>query len=211
MAKKQTKDRYDRANKNLNRVGAHRMPRRRGRGILALVWALLAILILVGAGVVAILAINGKLDEGLGGLNLTPGTTSQSTSPPASPDAGDAKGEETAPPQEPSEEPTEEVVPTQDPSLTVIVLNGTTMSGLAGGLTDELANEGWSMAEAANADSSDVATTTVYYSDPEQEGAALGLLEDLQEHAPDAEAQLADPGDGGTADMTVVIGADYIS
>ncbi|MEJ3403811.1 LytR C-terminal domain-containing protein [Rathayibacter sp. YIM 133350] len=147
MATSTPKDRFDEFPNDLERVGAHRAPRRRGRGWVVLGWAALATVVLIVIGAVGILWLNNGLDI------ETPLTTSSAT-----PTASGAPA----------------AAPTTDPSVSVTVLNGTTTEGLAGTVADILRGQGWNVGATSNADSSDIAKTRVYYADAGLEGAARG-------------------------------------
>ena len=71
-------DRFDEIPGDLDRVGAHRAPRKRGRGWIAFGWAALATVVLIAAGAVGIMVLNN-------GLDFTAGpASSASATPPAS-------------------------------------------------------------------------------------------------------------------------------
>ncbi|KQP01942.1 LytR C-terminal domain-containing protein [Leifsonia sp. Leaf264] len=148
MATSYPEDRFDDIPKDLERVGAHRSPRKRGRGWIAFGWAALATIVLVAIGAVAIMMLNS-------GLDAAPGDTSA--------------------PETSTAAPTATAEPTQDPSVTITVLNGTATSGLAGEVADTLRGAGWTVGAASNADKQDYKDTVVYYADPTLEGAARGL------------------------------------
>ncbi|PPL19714.1 LytR C-terminal domain-containing protein [Microterricola pindariensis] len=176
-------DRFDEIPSNLQRVGAHRVPRKRGRGWVAFAWAALATVVLVGAGVVALFVLNGNLANGTG-----PAASPQSSEPA------------------PVESEVPAVQPTVDPALAVTVLNGTERAGLAAAAGDTLAAAGWNVTTRSNAATEDVAVSTVYYSDPSLEGAALGAALSI----PGAGIALSqDFVDLGEASLVVVIGANY--
>lgn len=186
MARTFPKDRFDDVPSDVQRVGAHRSPHRRGRGWIGFAWAVLATLVLVGLGAIAIFSINGTLENGLLPFSGTPSQTPTST-------------------------PTPSVTPTVDPSLTVVVLNGTPTQGLAGEVSTALQSQGWTVADPANASQQDIANTVVYYSGPQHEAAALGLMEALKAQAPEVTIQLTDNFVATGAELTVVVGTDYAS
>lgn len=176
-------DRFDEIPSDLERVGAHRVPRKRGRGWIGFAWAALATIVLVGVGVGALFVLNDKLTLGAGG---------ESSAPAAS-----------APPTE-SAAPV--VEPTVDPALAVTVLNGTPTPGLAAAVGDTLAAAGWNVTTRSNAATEDVVDSTVYYSDPALEGAALGAAASV----PGAGIALSqDFVDLGEASLVVVIGSTF--
>jgi len=101
------RDRFDDVPEDLQRVGAHRAARRRGRGWLVFGWALAATLALVAAGVIALTVIGQ--DIAFEGGTVLPATDSATPTPTA-----DATPE-----------------PVIDASILVTVLNGTDTTGLA--------------------------------------------------------------------------------
>lgn len=180
MAEKYPRDRFDDIPDGLQRVGAHRAPRPKGRGWIAVGWAALAVVVLVGAGIF--------------GLSLVSGSISFHGAPSS------ASGTPT-----PTPTPTPTIVPTVDPSLSVNVLNGTTTAGLGGKVSDTLTKAGWKIGAVANADKQDLTQTIVYYSDPKNEAAALGVAQSLPGATVEASQAFVDTG----ADLTVVVGSDY--
>jgi hypothetical protein len=183
MAEKYPRDRFDDIPDDLQRVGAHRAPRPKGRGWIAVGWAALAVVILVGAGIF--------------GLSLVSGSISFHGSPNSS-SAGTGS-------RTPTPTPTPTIVPTVDPSLSVNVLNGTTTEGLGGTVSDVLTKAGWKVGAVANADKQDLTQTVVYYSDPKNQAAALGVAQSLPGATVEQSQAFADTG----ADLTVVVGSDY--
>ena len=98
-----------------------------------------------------------------------------------------------------------------DPSYEVTVLNATPQSGLGRQLGDVIVAAGWNAADvtAGEAGSDDFATTTVFYADPADEGAARGLAQAVggaEVALTDAYADLL--GDGTTKQLVLVIGLD---
>lgn len=184
MAEKYPEDQFDSAPENLLRVGAHRAPRRRGRGWIGFGWAVLATAILVAIGVLGLNAINGNIQVPGGffgsGSSRTP--TASST-------------------------PTPTITPIVNPKLNVTVLNGTTVEGLATSVSDTLTADGWTVKSRTNASQSDIAQTTVYYSDAANKAAALGMVKSLS--GTKATAVLTQAFVETGADLTVVVGSDY--
>jgi len=185
------KDRFDHVPHDLHRVGAHRAPGRTGRGWVAFWWALTATIVLVGAGVVGILSLNDRLDITVPGSS--PSATTAETAPPS-----DAAS--------PTPTPTPTPVATVAPELSVTVLNGSSSNGVAGSATQVLTDAGWTVGTTGNANSTDQPTTIVYYADASLEGAALGITQSI----PGAEAVLANDFVDSGADLTVVVGNDYV-
>jgi hypothetical protein len=143
------RDRFDDVPTDLARVGAHRAPARRGRGLATFGWAALATGVLVGAGVLGLSVIErGVATTGDGG-------TTSSAASAAAPAA------------------------TIDPTASVVVLNATKTSGLAASAAAAAKGDGWKVASTANADTQGVKVSTVYYGDEAARGAALGLARSL--------------------------------
>jgi hypothetical protein len=182
MPEKYPEDQFDSAPENLLRVGAHRAPRRKGRGWIGFGWAALATVILVGAGVLALAAINGNIagPTGFFGAGSTPTATST---------------------------PTPTITPVVNAKLHVMVLNGTTATGLATHVGDVLVKDGWTVDSRTNANESNITQTTVYYSNAANVAAALGMVRSLT--GAKATAVLTQAFAETGADLTVVIGSDY--
>lgn len=180
MAEKYPRDRFDDIPDGLQRVGAHRAPRPKGRGWIAVGWAALAVVVLVGAGIFGLSLVSGSIS-----FHGSPNTTSGTPTPTPT--------------------PTPTIVPTVDPSLSVNVLNGTTTEGLGGKVRDVLTAAGWKVGAIANADQQTLTQTIVYYSDPKNQAAALGAAQSLPGATVQESQAFADTG----ADLTVVIGSDY--
>lgn len=156
MTRSHPQDRFDvKGPSQPARAGAHRTPPRRGRGWIAFAWAAAATVVLVVVGIVGLQLITDRLDLDAVFPDQTP-VASEAPSTPA---------------------PAPAVV---DTAATVTVLNGTTTPGLAAAAAEQLAAAGWTQSIAvSDADQNDVATTTVFYQDASQEGAARGLAEAL--------------------------------
>lgn len=165
------RDRFDRAPEDLARVGAHRAPRRSGRGWITFGWAALATVLLVGVGVLGLTQIDRQVAD--------TGATA-ATAPTAT--------------------------PTIDPRIDVVLLNATTTSGLAAGARTKAEAKGWRVVSTANADETNVTTTTVYYTAISQAGAAAGLAKSLGVTRTRLSSQFAVK---GTSRLTVVLGRDY--
>ena len=98
------------------------------------------------------------------------------------------------------------VKPTIDPKMDVVLLNATSTNGLAASASSALKKAGWSIGSTANASSNSVKTTTVYYTDADQAGAAAGLAQSLGISHTMLSRQFAVP---GHERLTVVLGEDY--
>lgn len=181
------KDRYDELPEDLARVGAHRAPARRGRGWIIFAWAALATGILVFGGLFGISRIL-DIDLGLGLVAV----------------------EESTPTPTPTPTPTVQAVTdpsTIDPAraFTISIFNGSPIVGAQNILGDQLAGAGWPIGTRANANEDTVETTHVYYSDPADEGIALGLVVALGF----GEAELVAPEAFPGAPITIVVGGDF--
>jgi len=168
------RDRFDDVPADLARVGAHRAPRPAGRGFVAFAWAALATGVLVGAGVLGLGAIEGRITN-VGSLSTGPSAAAA-------------------------------VTPTIDPNIDVVLLNATTTNGLAAGAESMLVKDGWKVGSTANASATDVKTTTVYYTNASQAGAAAGLAKSLGITRTALSQQFAV---AGQSRLTVVLGEDY--
>jgi LytR cell envelope-related transcriptional attenuator len=98
------------------------------------------------------------------------------------------------------------IAPTIDPKIDVVVLNATTTSGLAAGAGAAITAKGWHVVSTANADSTNVKSTTVYYTTASQAGAAAGLAKSLGLSRTALSTQFAVK---GQSRLTVVLGTDY--
>jgi len=180
------KDRFDHLPHSLDRVGAHRAPGKKGRHWVAFWWALGATAVLIGLGVFGMASLSNKLNIAIPGLSSSSASDTATTT--------DAATEVPA------------AVATVDPSLTVTVLNGTTGTGVAKTVGDKLSAAGWTVGALSNASTEDVTTTTVYYADATLEGAARGVAASL----PGSTVLLASDFATSGADLTVVVGADFV-
>jgi hypothetical protein len=176
-----TEDSFDGLPAPSARVGAHRAPRRRGHGWIVFAWAALATVLLVGAGITYLAVVNNNLQftDAFGGGSST-----------------------AAPAETPTPAPT--ITPVTDGTLSVTILNGTEVVGLAGRVGEAAAAGGWLVGTMANASSTDFPTTTVYYEDPANQAAALGLAQLLGNVATEQSSSFQG------ANLTVVLGTDYV-
>ena len=182
------KDRFDELPDDLQRIGAHRGPVRRGRGWIAFAWAALATLVLILVGIVGLRTFVG-MEINIPFLSTTPAP------------------EAVVPP---TQTPTAE--PVLDPSsidparaITTSIYNGTTAAELQNTVGDALTAAGWTIDARARASTSDVAVTTVYYSDPANEDVARGLVVALGIGEISLVPAETFPGNP----LNIVIGADY--
>jgi hypothetical protein len=105
----------------------------------------------------------------------------------------------------PTPEPVVTAAPTIAPDIPVLVLNGTTTSGLAAKAGDALTAGGVPVGSTANADKNDLTETVVYYATPDLEGAARGVAALLPEADVRMDAKFAETG----TPLVVVLGSDY--
>ena len=176
------KDRFDDLPHHLDRVGAHRAPPKKGRRWVAIWWLLGATAVLITIGAIGLSVLNNRLDFTIPGIEavIDDVTPADAVVPTAE--------------------------PTTDPSASVTVLNGTPGTGVAASVGELLTGAGWAVATTSNADTEDVVTTTVYYADAAQEGAARGVAALL----PGSDILLSDVFASSGATLTVVVGNDYV-
>lgn len=175
-------DRFDSVPEDLLRTGAHRAPAKKSRGWIGFAWAAFATVVLVAAGLYALSVIKGDI--------RLPFQT-QSATPSVSP--------------KPTSTPTAE--PKLDATVPITVLNGTPTQGMATKVGDYLVSQGWKGASLdlgtrANASSTTVEKTIVYYKAAADEGAARALVATLKVGTVQLSADFNDR-------ITVVLGADY--
>ncbi|MBB5632747.1 hypothetical protein BKA04_000970 [Cryobacterium mesophilum] len=176
------KDRFDDLPSDLQRVGAHRGPKRKGRGWIGFAWAVVATVILTTGGLFGLAAINNNIN-----FDFFPNAANDDV-------------------ETPTQTPTAE--PTLDPKVPLTILNGTPTVGLANQVGDALVKQGWNGAKQgvgsrANSSSRDIDETVVYYATPELEGAARALVLALGV----GEIRLSTDFPG--SEITIVIGSDY--
>jgi hypothetical protein len=180
------RDRFDDLPSDVDRVGAHRAPRKSGRGWIAFAWAVVATALLVVAGLFALSLVNPDFE-----LPFAPGETE-------TPTPSETIVETAAPITDPTT-----VDPARMATLTIAVLNGTPTTGLSNTAADQIAAAGWPDPSRAAASATDEAATYIYYSDPADEGIARGIMQLIGA----ADVQLSDA--FPVASITVVLGADY--
>lgn len=182
MSKNISVDSYDDIPEGLTRRGAHRAPRRVRTGLVKLAWAALATGFLVTVGVGGIVVLSDTVSlKDFTTLFAGPTTAPTRTAAPTA-------------------------APTVDPALLVNVLNATDTPGLATTVGATLVEAGWQVGSGTNA-SKAVDNTVVYYGDPTLEGAARGVLASLGT----GKIELTDAYIDSTAQLTVVLGADFLT
>lgn len=178
------KDRFDDLPTDATRVGAHRAENPRLRAGVLLFWSVVAVLVLVAAGIFGTMLATGR-------ISFAPSTAATT----------------------PASEAPAEAAPVRDTSYPVLILNATTERGLANSVADTVIAAGWA-ADAVNAGeagSQDFATTTIYYVTADDEGAARGLAEVIGGAAVEqSDAYPGPAGEDGTPgkQLTIVLGAD---
>jgi LytR cell envelope-related transcriptional attenuator len=175
-------DQFDDLPDDLERVGAHRGPKVKGRGWIGFGWAVLATIILTVAGLFVLQVLDGQINFN--------GTLPQASDTP-------------------SATPTPQITPITDPTtiksrkITVTVLNGTSTVGLQSKAAATLKAAHWKVTSTAVAATSAFKKTVVYYSNSADQDVALGVAEALGYKT----VQLTDAYQG--APITVVLGSDY--
>lgn len=169
-------DRFDDVPPEVVRVGAHREPGRGVRGWLVFAWAALITFVIVAGGSAYILGSSGKLQS-----FFTPVHSATPT-------------------------PTPTAEPTISPDVAVNILNGTPVAGLGTTVADGLAAQGVKIGVKADASETDVTKTMVFYSKAEDEGAARGVCQALNNTC---QIKLTQAYANSSAPLTLVIGADF--
>jgi cytoskeletal protein RodZ len=172
------------------RVGAHRGAQRRGRGWIAFAWAALATGVLVGLGVLVLALLNGSY------------SFTGSTAPSASSSAS-ATSSASASASAPASQAPAVGTPAEQGSTTVVVLNGTTTTGLAAKASTALTSAGWKVTSTGDAGTTGATATIVYYQQAAQAAVAQGIAKSLGVTAVQQSAAFPN------ADISVVLGADY--
>lgn len=181
------KDRFDELPEDLERVGAHRSPKKKGGGWIGFAWAALATIVLIfGGGFV----LTRYLGVDLGLASIFPEPVVETPTPSATPTAT------------PLTDPTT-IAP--DRVLVINVLNGTPIVGLQGTVADNLRAQGWTIKSALPSSAKDVEHTFVYYSSEADEDVARGLAIAIGI----GEIKLISPETFPTAQVTIVLGADF--
>jgi hypothetical protein len=180
-----TQDRFDRITDEPGRVGAHRGPKPRGRGWIAFAWAAVATGALVFGG---LFVLSRTLDVDFG----IP-VFAQPTATPS--------------PVETTADPIITDPTTIDPAraITIVVLNGTPVTGLQTTVGDDLLNAGWPVTSRANSSDRAIEETIVYYSNPADIDIARGLVAALGV----GEIREVDPDQFPGAALTIVLGTNH--
>ena len=145
-----SRDRFEHVERS-RRVGAHRYTGKPRRFWIYLVYALLATVLLTGAGIIVVQ---------FGGASVTQLWNDEQT--------------QEEPPPPPA------VDPVLDPTAEVVVLNGTTMPGFAAIVDSLITQNQWgSILFSGDADATDVEISAVFYGSVADEATALGLAQEL--------------------------------
>lgn len=180
-------DPFDEVPADLKRVGAHRSPRKRGRGAIAFAWAALATGLLVVGGLYGLSRVNPDISFELPNFG---GGDAPVASP--SPSASTV-----APVTDPKSVP-------KGLKLNISVFNGSSTPGLQNVAGDAIKAANWPNPARLVASSNSIKTTTIYYASSDYEGIARGLLQLL---GVPGSVQLTD--NYPAAPITIVLGADY--
>lgn len=178
-------DQFDNLPDDLERVGAHRGPKVRGRGWLGLAWAVLATAVLMVVGLYVLSLLNDQITFKL------PGTAASTPTP------------------KPTVSHTPSVQPITDPTtikarhITITVLNGTAVAGLQNVAATKLTKAHWAVGSRALASDNTIKQTVVYYSSAKNEDVARGIQLALGVGT----VRLSDAFPG--APITVVLGSDF--
>lgn len=180
------KDQFDELPRDLERIGAHRGPKRRGRGWIAFAWAALATLVLIAGGLFGLNRFMG-IDVGLPIFDAAPTAT-------------------------PTPTPTATMDPVTDPAtidparaIKITILNGTGTSGVQNTVGDQLAAAGWPVTTRTTA-AETVEDTFIYYSDPLNEDVARGVALALGI----GEIRLVSPETFPSQPIVVAVGVDFL-
>ena len=182
------RDTFDDIPRGTSRIGAHRAPGPRGRGWIGFGWAVVAVAVLTVGGLLALSTLNPN-------LGIMPPGMSQEETPTPEPEVIETM----APVTDPAS-----VDPAVLAALTISVLNGTPTDGLSAVAGDQIAAAGWPSPTRAAASLDTETETIVYYSTPESEGIARGLM--LLIGAVDVRLTDAFP----QTTITIVLGSDYV-
>ncbi|NEM92378.1 LytR C-terminal domain-containing protein [Galbitalea soli] len=150
------KDQFDDLPEHLDRVGAHRGPKVKGRGWIGFAWAALATGVIVLASLYALSRLNDFQFTLPGAASSSAATT-------------------------PTAKPTTAIVPVTDPTkikarkITITVLNGTTTTGLEKQAAAILKKAKWTIGATALASESTIKKTVIYYSVQSNADVAQGV------------------------------------
>lgn len=184
--------------------GVHRAPVSRWRQLLPVLLVIVIVPVLAWVGVSAL---SGEFDRA---PEPTPTVATDPTTPEETDGEEGDEGEESPGEEEteaePEPEPTEE--PTEDPvdlnqDVTIVLLNGSGIAGIAGRTAEFLNNEGWPNTTAGDYGFAQPTASTVYYNRAEiaEEAAFIAELFGVSEVVESASA--------ATTDLVLVIRQDF--
>jgi hypothetical protein len=174
------KDQFDDIPVDLARVGAHRAPAKPGRAWAVVGWAALVCVVFIVAGLYGLNVLRDQL-----AIGDDPGTAAS-----------------VAPTADPILDPT---TIEKSRNMTITVLNGTPSDGVEKTVFAFLKKAKWPVATNALASDRTQPTTVVYYSLPEDEDVARGIVLAL------GVGEVREGGGFLGAPVTIVVGADYLS
>lgn len=182
-------DRFDDLPTDVRRIGAHRAPRPRGRGWIAVAWAALASGVLVVGGLYGLSLISDRVSFEIPGFVAEPEPEPTPTETPTPTPTVDA-----------ITDPTQVELPE---GFTITILNGAGVDGLGEQARELITAPGWPVGTVTAAGQDDLTQTVVFYSEPALEGVALGMAVLLG--IGEIEQSNAFPG----APITIALGADF--
>ncbi|MFC4553800.1 LytR C-terminal domain-containing protein [Georgenia faecalis] len=195
MSTEYPEDEFDIDGRQRTPQGVHRRARSRLAAVLPFVAVLVIVPLLAWAAVTA-------LSRDPGTPEPAAGPTPTATEAPADPTATPTGTE--APSGEPSEEPTEEPAGDVERGVSISVLNGAGIGGLAADAAGELIDDGFTNAVAADYTAGSPETTTLYYRNAELRATAEAIGEllgiDTLVEAPSATQNV---------EIAIVLRADY--
>lgn len=198
MTERFPRDRFDDVSDG-PRVGAHRGARRRGRGWIAFAWGALATGVLVLVGVLVLALLNGSYSFPGSTTSSRPSSSaSATTTPSARPSGSSSPSSSASASQAPGA-----AEPSAQGTTSVVVLNGTTTTGLAARASSALTTAGWQVASTGDAGTTGATASVVYYQLADQQAVAQGVANALGITAVQQSAAFPN------ADVSVVLGADY--
>jgi hypothetical protein len=167
-------------------------------------WAALATGVLVGVGVLVLALVNGSVqfNEGSGGATSAPSSSATST-PSGSASAGSDASEQPGGTATETPAPAAGASPSDQGATTLVVLNGTSTTGLAANAATKLGTAGWTVTSTGDAGTTGSTQTVVYYQQESQAALAQGIAQSLGTSAVQQSAAFPN------ADVSVVLGSDY--
>jgi hypothetical protein len=180
------KDQFDQLPRDLERVGAHRGPKPRGRAWIGVAWAALATGVLILGSLFVIDRYFG-IDTGIPIFAAPPTATPTPTPTPTA-------------------EPVTDPTTVDAATIRITVLNASGTPGVQTTVGDQLVAAGWPVASRINA-AEPLDDTFIYFSDPANEGVARGLALLLGV----GEVRLVPAETFPGQPIVVSVGADYVT